>query len=292
MWCHQCWVVKPALFCRRWRRGRSEQKLEEMQRRMETWVSLLPLFPFINREVYRKPSPTLFPSSGMLSSSHQAPPPVLSHPHPCEFLRSGPCLTITGRSQLRIVAWLKTYTNEPHQLKVLPVRRPLVPDLHLSSNSDLLSYHMAFRAVPISHLIAWDHGGPHWKIQKRVQVDGIKTSNQERNAGDTASMTTTCWKRPSPWWWQVAWVCPRPRGFMGCPIAHWNIKSKSVLEHWRTHPRRNLPTIVHPIPTRLVLVPWPVLLTQGLFPQLLMQRASRPQNASRTPQHLNSSLTR
>lgn len=174
---------------------------------------------------------------------------------------------------------------------VSSVPRPLPRDLRLSSNSDL-SYHTAVRAVPTSHRIAWDHAGPHWMIQK-TGASGIKTSNRERNAGDTASTTTTCWRRPSPWWWQVAWACPRPRGFMGCPIAHWNTKSKSVLEHWRTRPRRNLSTFARPIPTCQVLVPWPVPLTQGLLPQLLKQRCSRPQNASRAPQHLNSSpLTR
>lgn len=162
-------------------------------------MSLHPLLPFISRVVYRKPSPTLFPSSGMLCSPHQAPLPVWSHPRPCVFLRSAPCLTITDRSQLRIAAWLKTYIHVPHQQRVLPGHRQLLLDLHLSSNSDVLSYHMDVRALPTSHLIAWDHADPRWMIQKRGQAAGIKTNNRERNEGDTASTTTTCWKRPSLW---------------------------------------------------------------------------------------------
>lgn len=164
---------------------------------MVTLVSLHPPSPFISQVVYTKPSPTLFPSSGMLSSLHQAPLPVWSNQRPCVFLRFAPWLTITGRSPLRMAARLKTCINVPHQWRVLPVHRQLLLDPHLSSNSDTLSYHMAVQAVPTSHLIASDHAGPHWMTQKTGA--GIKTSNQERSVEDTASTTSICWRRPSLW---------------------------------------------------------------------------------------------
>ena len=166
---------------------------------METLVSLLPLLLFISQVVFRKPSPASFPNSGMLSSPHQAPLPAWSRPCPFVFLRSDPCPTIKGPFQLRIATWLKTSINVPHRQTVLPVHRLLLPDLRLSSSSDLLSWLTAIQAVPTSLLIAWDHVGLHWMIQRRGQVVGIKTSNRERNVGDTVSTTTTYWRRLLQW---------------------------------------------------------------------------------------------
>lgn len=101
MWCRQCSVAKPVLSCRRWQRGRSGQRSEELRRKTETCVFLLPPLPSISPAVFRR-------HSGMLSSPQQAPRPVWSDPRPYVFLRSAARPTTTDPSQLRMAVCLKT----------------------------------------------------------------------------------------------------------------------------------------------------------------------------------------